>query len=101
MRLPLPLETFIDTATFKVVGTVETGKGAHGIVIDPLSQYAYITNIYGNEVAVLDIAAQKVIAKVQTGAGPNGISFSSFAPAQAPSPQIEIMTEDEMQGMQP
>lgn len=80
---PSTTVSIVDTATFAVVGTVETGQGAHGVVVDPSSKYAYITNIYGNDVAVIDIAAQKVIATVPTAAGPNGISFSPMAPATA------------------
>ena len=60
------------------------------MVIEPSSRYAYITNLYGNDVAVLDIAARKVVARTQTGAGPNGITFLPSAPAPAPSPKIEL-----------
>ncbi|MCC7450673.1 MAG: hypothetical protein IT324_24885, partial [Anaerolineae bacterium] len=88
--------SIIDAATFAVVDTVDTGKGAHGVVIDPSSRYAYITNIYGNDVAVLDIKARKVIATVPTGEGPNGISFSPLAPA--PASATEIKVELPMQG---
>jgi len=87
---PSTTVSIIDTATFAVIATVETGKGAHGITIDPAGKYAYITNIYGNNVAVLDIAARKIIATVPTAEAPNGISFSPLAPAPAPSTTIEI-----------
>jgi YVTN family beta-propeller protein len=69
--------SIIDTATFTVAATVETGQGAHGIVIDPSSRHAYITNIYSDEVAVLDLAELKVVARIPVGDKPNGISFSS------------------------
>lgn len=97
---PSTTVSIIDTATFAVVGTVETGQGAHGVVIEPSSRYAYITNIYGNDVAVLDITAQKVVATIPTGAGPNGISFSPLAPAQASAAEIELPVEQmEMENM--
>ena len=72
---------------------VETGQGTHGVVIEPSSRYAYITNIYGNDVAVLDIAAQKVVATIPSGAGPNGISFSPLAPAAASATEIQLPIE--------
>lgn len=75
--------SIIATKTFSVIKTVETGKGAHGIVIDPSSRYAYITNIFENSVAVLDLTTMKVVAIVPTGIKPNGISFSSLSPSPA------------------
>lgn len=75
--------SIIDTKTFSVIKTIETGKGAHGVVIDPSSHYAYITNIFENSVAVLDLSAMKVIAVVPSGIKPNGISFSSLSPSLA------------------
>ncbi|MEW5990395.1 MAG: hypothetical protein AB1736_03495 [Chloroflexota bacterium] len=87
---PSTTVSIIDTQTFAVVGTVETGKGAHGVVIDPGSRYAFISNIYGNDVAVLDIAARKVIKTVPSGGGPNGISFSPMPPAAACAAEIAI-----------
>jgi len=37
-----------------VLHTVQTGKGAHGIVVELSSRHACITNIYGGDDAVLD-----------------------------------------------
>ncbi|WP_237700576.1 hypothetical protein [Janibacter sp. HTCC2649] len=73
----------IDTKTFTVVRTVETGQGAHGIVVDPTSRHAYITNLYGDDVAVIDLGELRVVARIPMGDKPNGISFSSVTvPAQ-------------------
>ena len=82
--------SIVDVATFSVVGTVVTGRGAHGIVIDPSGRYAYVTNIYGDNVAVLDIARRDVIATIPSGAGPNGISYSPIAPAAPQAPRVEL-----------
>ena len=87
---PSTTVSIIDTATFTVIGTLETGKGAHGIVIDPSSRYAYVTNVYENTIAVLDIAQQKVVATISTGAGPNGISFLPMAAASPPAVEIQL-----------
>lgn len=66
----------IDTKTFTVTATVETGQGSHGVVVDPSSQHAYVTNIYGDDVAVLDLQELKVVARIPVGDKPNGVSFS-------------------------
>jgi Uncharacterized conserved protein len=87
---PSTTVSIIDTESFSVVGTVETGEGAHGVVIDPSSRCAYISNIYGDDIAVLDIAARKVVKTIPSGDGPNGISFSPLAPAPTSSKQIEL-----------
>ncbi len=85
---PSTTVSIIDTASFAVVKTVDTGKGAHGVTVDPSGRHAYITNIYGNDVAVLDLAEQRVVATIPVDAGPNGISFAPGAPAQAPASEV-------------
>jgi YVTN family beta-propeller protein len=62
-RRPGSTVSIVDTETFEVVRAVETGSGAHGIVVDPESRHAYVTNIYGNDIAVIDLAAQEVVAR--------------------------------------
>lgn len=66
----------IDLETFKTVKTIETGRGAHGVVVDREGRHAYVTNIYANSVSVLDMKDLKVIATVPVGKGPNGISMT-------------------------
>lgn len=66
----------IDLGQGKVVKTVQTGPGAHGVVVDRAGRYAYVTNIYANTVSVLDVKAAKVVANVPVGKGPNGISVT-------------------------
>lgn len=66
----------IDLTDNKVVSTVRTGPGAHGVVVDRAGRYAYVSNIYENSVSVLDVKSAKVVASVRVGAGPNGISVT-------------------------
>ena len=68
--------SMIDLESFMVVATVETGLGAHGVVIDHDGRRAYVTNSYANTVSVLDLAGRKVIATVPVGNGPNGVSVA-------------------------
>ena len=58
-----------DLQTFKLVATVETGPGAHGVVVDRDGRNAFVTNAYANTVSVLDIAERKVVATVPVGGG--------------------------------
>src|SRR3990170_2670566 len=62
----------IDLAGGKVASTVQTGPGAHGVVVDREGRYAYVTNIYENSVSVLDVSSAKVVRNVRVGEGPNG-----------------------------
>lgn len=80
----------VDTTTFTVVRTVETGRGAHGIVIEPTSRHAYITDVYADDVAVIDLQELAVVARVPVGAKPNGVSFSTVT-ADARSAVTQIV----------
>jgi YVTN family beta-propeller protein len=75
------------SATLTEVGTVETGRGTHGVVVEPSGRYAYVTNLYGDDVAVVDLLERQVVATVATGESPNGISFSPVVSAAA-SPEV-------------
>lgn len=79
----------IDTEGFTKVADVETGKGAHGVVVDPSSRYAYITNLYSDDVAVLDLTQLRVVTHVPVGDKPNGISFSTAQVSQQPPVAIK------------
>lgn len=65
----------VDLATKKVSGTIETGKGSHGVVTSPDGKRLYVTNMYENTVSVIDTAQMKVIDTIEVGETPNGISI--------------------------
>ena len=67
--------SMIDLGRLKVVKTLQTGPGAHGVVVTK-DGYAFVTNTYGNTVSVIEIAGLKVVATVPVGKGPNGISVT-------------------------
>jgi YVTN family beta-propeller protein len=62
-------------ATMKVVATIETGKGSHGVVTSQDNKRVYVTNMYDNTVSVIDNTTNKVIATVKVSKTPNGISY--------------------------
>lgn len=68
--------SMIDLESFKVVKTVVTGAGAHGVVVDRDGRYAYVTNSYANSVSMVDVKDRKVVKTVSVGKGPNGISVT-------------------------
>ena len=72
----------IDTATFKKVADIVTGKGAHGVVVDPSGARAHVTNVWDDNVAVVNLKTLRVVAHVRVGMEPNGVSFSALAPAK-------------------
>ncbi|MCG3153394.1 MAG: hypothetical protein GEEBNDBF_02707 [bacterium] len=74
----------------KLLATIPTGRGAHGVVIDPDSTRAYVTNVYDNTVSVIDLASRKAVATIPVGEAPNGISFADRAPAVPASPVISV-----------
>jgi YVTN family beta-propeller protein len=67
--------TKIDLSTKTVVATIETGKGAHGVVTSPDNKKVYVTNMFDNTVTVIDNQNNKVISTIPVGTTPNGISF--------------------------
>lgn len=87
---PSTTASIVDVEKFAVVKTVTTGKGAHGVVIESLGRFAYITNMYENTISTLDLASLKVVASIPTGAKPNGISYSHFTPNTASAFNIAI-----------
>jgi YVTN family beta-propeller protein len=88
--MALATVSIVDTASFTVADTVATGRGAHGVVIDPSGKHAYITNIYDNSVSVLDLATRQMIATVAVGDAPNGISYSPRVPQPTAAGEIKL-----------
>jgi YVTN family beta-propeller protein len=72
-----PAETVsvIDTTSDKVIATLVTGKGAHGVVAGTRSDRVFVTNFAANTVSIIDVAAQKVVGTINVGRAPNGITF--------------------------
>jgi YVTN family beta-propeller protein len=88
----------IDTATFRKQQDVVTGTGAHGVAVDPTGARAYVTNVWGGDVAVVDLRSLRVVDHVRVGKEPNGISFSPLAPAK-PSAAVIKLPLPSMPGM--
>lgn len=74
---PSDTMSVFDTRTMQLLATVTTGSGAHGIAVDPSSRYAFVTNMYDDDVAVVDLDELTVVSRIEVGDMPNGISFST------------------------
>lgn len=80
----------IDAATMTARGTIGTGSGPHGVVIDTTGARAWVTNTYDDTVSVIELAGRSVAATVPVGAEPNGISYSPRPPAPADAPTTTL-----------
>ncbi|MGG6310627.1 YncE family protein [Paenibacillus macerans] len=68
----------IELATNQVIATIETGKGAHGVVVSPNNSKIYVTNMFDNTLTVIDNENNQVIATIKVGTTPNGISVTPY-----------------------
>nr|WP_309100596.1 cytochrome D1 domain-containing protein [Fredinandcohnia onubensis] len=66
--------TKIDLTNNKIVATIKTGKGSHGVVTSSDNKIVYVTNMFDHTVSVIDNEKNEVIATVDVDKTPNGIS---------------------------
>ncbi len=62
-------------ATIKVIATINGMKGTHGIALDDLGKYGYISDGGGNRVVVFDRHTFKTVTTIPAGENPDGIVF--------------------------
>ncbi len=65
----------IDPSKSKVIKTLVTGPGAHGVAASADGAYVFVTNIEAGTLSVLDVASRQMIGHHKVGAGPNGVSY--------------------------
>lgn len=71
---PADTVSVVDPQAGKVVATIKTDKGAHGVAISKDGRYVFVTNIEAATLSVIDTASNKVVATHRVGAGPNGVT---------------------------
>lgn len=64
----------IDVKTRAVVETIEAGKAPHGVALNSGGTRAYITNLKGDSISVIDTTAGREMREVRIGKAPNGVS---------------------------
>ena len=67
------LAMVLDTATDKVIGSVEAGDRPWGIGVSPDGKTLYTANGPSDDVSVIDIESRKVAKKIPVGHGPWGL----------------------------
>ncbi len=65
----------VDSKDGKVVGAVTGLKGAHGVALDDLGKYGYISDGDSNDIVVFDRHTFQTVAVVPAGTNPDGIVF--------------------------
>ncbi|RUW24213.1 hypothetical protein [Mesorhizobium sp. M1E.F.Ca.ET.041.01.1.1] len=70
----------IDVASSKVVKTIHTGAGAHGVTVSNGGAFVFVTNIVDGTVSMISVKDQAVLKSYAVGKGPNGITFQSAGP---------------------
>jgi YVTN family beta-propeller protein len=66
----------IDTATYKVVATIQVGQYPAGVAVTPNGAFAYVANFNSNSVSVIDTATNTVTATVTVGINPLGVAIT-------------------------
>ena len=74
---PADTVSVIEVSSGKVVDTIRTGMGAHGVVVSGDGAWAFVTNIVDGTVSAIDVATGKVVTTFPVGRGPNGITVRS------------------------
>lgn len=72
---PADTVSVVDPQAGKVVATIRTGQGAHGVAISQDGRYVFVTNIEAATLSVIDTGSNRVVATHRVGAGPNGVTF--------------------------
>jgi YVTN family beta-propeller protein len=69
--------SLINTATNKRVGEpVEAGEGPTSVAITPDGKYAYVTDVFGKSVSLIEIGLRRNAGKIEVGTGPFGIAIT-------------------------
>ena len=59
-----------------LVATIATDAFPHGIRLSPDGQQAYVANLKGGTVSVIDTASRKAVASIPVGRGPAQVGFT-------------------------
>ncbi len=70
-----PRVEVVDSRTGKVVGAVTGMKGTHGVALDDVGRYGYVSDGGSNAVVVFDRRSWQTVATIPAGTNPDGIVF--------------------------
>jgi YVTN family beta-propeller protein len=66
----------IDLTAGSVVATIETGRGAHGVVVCGNGTRAFVTNMYDDTLTEIDVKTRTVRRRLRVGRTPNGVTWA-------------------------
>jgi YVTN family beta-propeller protein len=69
--------TVIDTRTHQEIKRIKLGKGAAGILMDPVGQRAFVACSPDNYIAVINLKTLTVTGKLEVGGTPDGLAWAS------------------------
>jgi YVTN family beta-propeller protein len=70
-----PRVEVLDSDSGKIVGSITGLKGTHGVALDDVGKYGYISDGGANVVVVFDRTSLEKLASIAAGANPDGIVF--------------------------
>jgi len=65
----------VDLQQLRTLWAIRAGNAPHGIVIDKAGQHAYVTNLTGNDLSIIDLRQDREVVRLPVGTEPNGISL--------------------------
>jgi YVTN family beta-propeller protein len=69
--------SFVNAATNKLVGgPVEAGQGPTSVAITPDGKFAYVTDVFGKTVSVIETGLRRNVGTIEVGANPFGIAIT-------------------------
>jgi YVTN family beta-propeller protein len=68
--------TIVDAASHKEVKRIKLGKGAAGILMDPVGSRAFVACSADNNVAVIDLKTLEVTSRLDVGGVPDGLAWA-------------------------
>lgn len=69
--------SIIDIAKKQTDAIVTVGNGAHGITVDDTARFAFVTNLYDDNVSMIDLTTHSVVSTFPTDGAPNGVTWVS------------------------
>lgn len=72
---PSDTVSVIEVATGRVVETIRTGAGPHGVAVSSDGRFVFVTNIVAGTLSMIATDTRSVVATFDVGDGPNGVTF--------------------------
>jgi YVTN family beta-propeller protein len=66
----------IDIGAGSVIASIETGRGAHGVVMCGNGSRAFVTSLYDDALTEIDVTTRTVRRRVRVGRNPNGVTWA-------------------------